>query len=164
MPRKYAVISRATGVLCEMLERRQLLSVSPLTASSSVEEQLTAYTTRNLPVTTAPTVYGAYPWPSSGANVVRELVLANGDRIEAGYAGTDFALAKYNANGTLDRSFGGGDGQASIDFGTPSDMLLNADLRPDGKILLFGLTNASGTYQVVLARQPRWHARFHLRR
>ena len=37
-----------------------------------------------------------------------------------GGATSDFAIARYNANGTLDTSFGGGTGKATIFFGAAS--------------------------------------------
>jgi uncharacterized delta-60 repeat protein len=52
----------------------------------------------------------------------------------------DFALARFNANGTLDSGFGTG-GKVTIDFSSGYDECHAMVLQPDGKILLAG--NAS---------------------
>jgi uncharacterized delta-60 repeat protein len=53
--------------------------------------------------------------------------------------GTDFAVTRYNADGTLDRSFGTG-GTARTDFGRgeDDDVLRRLLVQPDGKILAAG--------------------------
>ncbi len=104
-------------------------------------------------MTTAPTLYGPGQFPFTNGQFVREIMQPDGKRLVAGYASGNLALARYNTDGTLDLPFGGGDGKVTVDFGTPSDTLLNASLRPDGKILLFAMTSGnSNDYQVVLAR------------
>src|SRR5687767_2661865 len=45
-----------------------------------------------------------------------------------------FGLTRYNADGSVDLSFGGGDGEATIDFGPDDVDLNNIALAPDGKI------------------------------
>jgi uncharacterized delta-60 repeat protein len=54
----------------------------------------------------------------------------------------DFAVARFNANGTLDSSFGTG-GKVRVDFGGRSDFANAMALQPDGKIVLAGSTTAS---------------------
>ena len=49
----------------------------------------------------------------------------------------DFALARYNSNGSLDTSFGSG-GKITIDFGGTQDQALGIALQPNGKIILVG--------------------------
>ena len=51
----------------------------------------------------------------------------------------DFALARYNPDGTLDHSFGG-DGIVTTDLGTASDGISDVALQPDGKIVAVGST------------------------
>ncbi len=58
------------------------------------------------------------------------------------YSSYDFALARYDSNGSLDSSFGSG-GKAVTDFGSASgdprdDLLTSMVLQPDGKILAAG--------------------------
>jgi uncharacterized delta-60 repeat protein/uncharacterized repeat protein (TIGR01451 family) len=52
---------------------------------------------------------------------------------------TDFALLRYNANGSLDTSFGSG-GFVDIDFGN-TDWAIAAALQADGKIVVVGSTD-----------------------
>ena len=60
----------------------------------------------------------------------------------------DFGLWRYNNNGTLDTTFGGGDGLATVDFANSVDVVEAMAVQPDGRILLFG---QAGT-QDALAR------------
>jgi uncharacterized delta-60 repeat protein len=52
----------------------------------------------------------------------------------------DFAVARFNANGTLDSSFGTG-GKVKVDFGGRYDFAKAMALQPDGKIVLAGTTS-----------------------
>ena len=52
-------------------------------------------------------------------------------------SGLDFALARYNANGTLDATFGKG-GKVVFDFFGSFDQANAAVLQPDGKIIVVG--------------------------
>src|SRR5215469_7007501 len=54
----------------------------------------------------------------------------------------DFALARYNSNGTLDASFGTS-GKVTTDFGGPNDQAESVAVQPDGKIVVAG---AAGQY------------------
>src|SRR6185503_16425796 len=60
--------------------------------------------------------------------------------------GTDFAVVRYNANGTLDTSFGGGDGIAitAVGAGIATDQALHLAVQSDGKIVLVGSTQSVG--------------------
>jgi uncharacterized delta-60 repeat protein len=51
-----------------------------------------------------------------------------------------FLLARYNADGTADRSFGGGDGMVVSDVDGVGSRLTGAVLRPDGRIVAVGVT------------------------
>jgi uncharacterized delta-60 repeat protein len=68
----------------------------------------------------------------------------------AGYGANDFALARYNSNGTLDTSFSG-DGRQTTDFG-PSDSAYGVAIRGDGKIVVVGSTGAGAREDFALAR------------
>ena len=65
---------------------------------------------------------------------------------------TDFALARYSTNGSLDQSFGAG-GLVTTDFGG-SDSAYGIAVRPDGRIILAGQTfvEGSGGGNIALAR------------
>lgn len=53
--------------------------------------------------------------------------------------GADFALARYNSDGSLDTSFGA-EGKVAIDFSGSFDQANALALQPDGKIVLAGIT------------------------
>jgi uncharacterized delta-60 repeat protein len=73
-------------------------------------------------------------------------IVAGGDAVNSGQLA--FALARYNANGTLDSSFGTG-GQVITAVGT-SDVVDGLALQPDGKIVAAGYaTNATNDFAVV---------------
>lgn len=105
-----------------------------------------------------------FPYGPSVANGV--VVLSSGKIVAGGStagnpgpaSGNDFALARYNASGSLDTSFGTG-GMVTTPFGVPSlgsDDFANALLlQPDGKLVLAGyLTKFGGgsDRDVALAR------------
>lgn len=62
----------------------------------------------------------------------------------------DFLVARYNANGTLDSSFGDG-GRVNTDFGN-GDMCYGVAIQPDGKIVAVGqATIDTGTVDIDFA-------------
>ena len=75
----------------------------------------------------------------------------DGKIVVAGEAWGDFALARYNPNGSLDSTFDG-DGKLTTDFSTSMDVSYAVTLQPDGKIIVAGYTLASGDYNFALAR------------
>jgi uncharacterized delta-60 repeat protein len=65
------------------------------------------------------------------------VVRPDGKIVVAGTFGFDVALVRYNPNGSLDQSFGGGDGKVITD--PPGRSFVNALLRqPDGKLVVAG--------------------------
>ena len=64
---------------------------------------------------------------------------------------TDFALARYYPNGTLDPSFGTG-GKVITDFAGSNDGARSVAMQPDGKIVAGGWTVANGLIDFALAR------------
>ena len=58
---------------------------------------------------------------------------------------TDFALERYNANGTPDTTFGG-DGQVTTDFDGFNDDAFAVLVQPDGKIVAVGSEKNPATY------------------
>ena len=63
----------------------------------------------------------------------------------------DFALARYNTNGTLDSSFGTG-GKIYTDMGSGGNTITSLALLADGKIIAGGIINAGTTSDFGLAR------------
>ena len=75
-------------------------------------------------------------------------IVAGGFAAHGVVADDDFALVRYNADGTPDASFGGGDGIVTTDLGTRSDDIRALALEPDGRIVAAG----SSAEHVALAR------------
>ncbi|MFH1140349.1 MAG: delta-60 repeat domain-containing protein, partial [Chloroflexota bacterium] len=66
---------------------------------------------------------------------------------------SDFALARYNANGSLDTTFGAG-GKVTTDFGGAggADSGNSVAIQSDGRIVVAGFSNAGGFNDFALAR------------
>lgn len=77
-------------------------------------------------------------------------VQPDGKILLAGFSNTDFALARYNADGTLDDGFSG-DGKQLTDLGETDNAQYIA-LQPDGKIIAAGSSNRlSDNYEIFAA-------------
>lgn len=63
----------------------------------------------------------------------------------------DFALARYNANGTLDATFGA-NGQVVTDMQQNSDAANAVVIQPDGKIVVAGYAHNGSNYDFAIAR------------
>jgi uncharacterized delta-60 repeat protein len=93
----------------------------------------------------------------SGADEVYAVALQpDGKIVVAGLSsnGTnnDFALARYDADGTLDTLFGGGDGLVTTPVGTGADNAYAVSLQPDGKIVAAGMSSNGTNNDFALAR------------
>ena len=78
-------------------------------------------------------------------------VQGDGKIVVAGTSDGDFALARYNSDGSLDRSVNG-DGKLTTDFGSSQDRVTSMALQADGKIVVAGYT-FNGSFNVfALAR------------
>ena len=62
----------------------------------------------------------------------------------------EFALARYNTDGTLDTTFGDG-GKVTTNFGV-DDLGFSAAIQGDGRILVAGVSVAAGGDDFTLAR------------
>jgi uncharacterized delta-60 repeat protein len=80
-------------------------------------------------------------------------IVAAGNSSAVGVFSVNFALARYNANGTLDPTFGTG-GTVLTSFGGPLSAAADVAVQPDGKIVAVGIAgsdfgtaryNANGT-------------------
>jgi uncharacterized delta-60 repeat protein len=70
----------------------------------------------------------------------------------AGGAGGRFAVARYETDGTLDATFGGGDGWVATNFTPRYDYIDDLAIQADGKIVAAGAANYYRTGRVALAR------------
>jgi uncharacterized delta-60 repeat protein len=79
----------------------------------------------------------------------------DGKLVAAGAAATstdhDFALVRYNTDGSLDASFGNG-GRLTTDFSGSTDELTALVLQPDGKLVAAGYTFTGAGWDFALAR------------
>jgi uncharacterized delta-60 repeat protein len=75
----------------------------------------------------------------------------DGKLLVAGQTGGDFAVVRYNADGSLDTGFGSS-GVVRTDFGGGTDLARTVLVQPDGKIVVAGRTQLGSTVQFALAR------------
>jgi len=80
-------------------------------------------------------------------------VALQGDKIvavgRAGGAGGRFALARYNSDGSLDTTFGGGDGKVLTNFSAGDDFAYGVAIQVDGKIVAAGRSGGSGGVMAI---------------
>ena len=75
-----------------------------------------------------------------------------GGYVQTGASGIDFAIARFNSNGSLDNSFNN-DGEQTTSFGSGNDFPYSIALQSDGKIILAGYTSSVTTnYNFALVR------------
>jgi uncharacterized delta-60 repeat protein len=77
-------------------------------------------------------------------------ILAVGSSYESGTY--DFAIARFNADGSIDTGFGGGDGLVSTSFGLFDDIARSVSVLADGSILVVGSTYTGTSQDVALAK------------
>jgi uncharacterized delta-60 repeat protein len=83
-----------------------------------------------------------------------KIVVAGFSHIRGTYD-DDFALARYNRDGSLDESFGSG-GKVLTDFGVGTSQQAHAlAIEPDGRIVAAGWSLVSGSFHFALARYNR---------
>jgi uncharacterized delta-60 repeat protein len=85
-----------------------------------------------------------------GSSQVKALAIqADGKIVAAGYGsstGFDFFLARYNLNGSLDPTFGGGDGKVTfLGFGSNNNQANGVAIQADAKIVASGCTSCSSS-------------------
>lgn len=89
--------------------------------------------------------------PGSDAGAFALVLQPDGKLVAAGEVGRagvyDFALLRYNADGSLDRTFGTG-GKVETDIGG-DDHLAAVGLQPDGKILAVGFSSVYSAFVVA---------------
>ncbi|HYH52365.1 MAG TPA: hypothetical protein VEG38_22705 [Acidimicrobiia bacterium] len=92
---------------------------------------------------------GTYDWAYATAIQPDGRILAAG--VSNARGTHDFAVARYTTNRDLDPSFGEG-GVALIDFNKSFDWAYAMALQPDGKIVVAGVSDGSGSKDFALAR------------
>lgn len=92
-----------------------------------------------------------------GINAIADAVAlqADGKIVASGSANisglNDFAMARYNVDGSLDTSFAG-TGKLTTDFAGNSDVAYAVLIQPNGRIVAAGRASANGNYNFALAR------------
>ncbi|MGB7068767.1 MAG: choice-of-anchor Q domain-containing protein [Pyrinomonadaceae bacterium] len=82
-----------------------------------------------------------------------KIVAVGGSELSADTSTRDFAIARYNPNGTLDTTFGGGDGKTSVDFDNSGDHANDVALDNQGRAVVVGVTGLfSPTPAFAIAR------------
>ncbi|MDT4897393.1 MAG: hypothetical protein QOH25_2470 [Acidobacteriota bacterium] len=72
-------------------------------------------------------------------------IQTDGKIVAAGFSGGDFALARYNTDGTLDTTSFGTGGKVTTDFSSGSDDIEGLIIQTDGKLLAAGSATLPGT-------------------
>jgi len=80
---------------------------------------------------------------------------SDGKIVVAGYSlgvpDWDFALARYNTDGSLDTTFDG-DGKVTTDIGGSDDVATGMAIQTNGKIVVAGYSSQGGSFDFALAR------------
>jgi uncharacterized delta-60 repeat protein len=83
------------------------------------------------------------------------VIQGDGKLVVAGEASngsdSDFALLRYNTNGTLDSTFGTG-GKVITAIGTSDEYAYALAIQPDGKLVVVGETNTGGNWNFAAVR------------
>lgn len=86
-----------------------------------------------------------------GDDIINAVLLQpDGKIVAVGQSADNFALARYNTDGSLDTSFGT-NGLVTTNFGG-SDLAIAGALQPDGKIIAVGQSDTGGTVDFALVR------------
>jgi len=91
---------------------------------------------------------------STSSSIYSATLQPDGKILVAGSSGvliSDFALARYNSDGSLDTSFGG-NGKVMTELGGPRDWGWSVKLQADGKILVAGYTGDPAGGVIALVR------------
>ena len=87
-----------------------------------------------------------------GGDETDMLLQPDGKILMVGGSSTDFVLARYDADGTLDESFGGGDGLVTTDIAGGADAAFGAALLADGRIIVVGSARVGSNDDFAVVR------------
>lgn len=93
---------------------------------------------------------------AGNADVAMDVLLqTDGQIVVSGFTGPveggNFAIARYNPDGSLDSTFSG-DGQATTDFGGGADNGQGLAIQPDGRLVVVGYTGPADNRDFAVAR------------
>jgi uncharacterized delta-60 repeat protein len=91
---------------------------------------------------------------SSTADILGSAVQSDGKLVVVGALDGNGVIARVNPNGSLDTSFGGGDGITPVNSGADNggERLTGVAIQPDGKIVAVGDASVTAASPFVLAR------------
>jgi uncharacterized delta-60 repeat protein len=93
--------------------------------------------------------------PSGYSQFKATAVQKDGKIIAVGFANTghdmQFAVARYNVDGSLDRGFAD-NGMRTINFGLATSLAYDVAIQPDGGIVVAGCAGGGNNYHIALAR------------
>ncbi|HXJ65264.1 MAG TPA: hypothetical protein VNN79_16035 [Actinomycetota bacterium] len=91
-------------------------------------------------------------WTGADDELWGLVVLGNDKIVAAGSASGQMAVARYTRSGFLDTTFGGGDGEVTIDFTPSHDRAWDIQTAPGGKLVVAGQAGPASQSMVALAR------------
>lgn len=94
------------------------------------------------------TPVGPFLWDSQAFSVA---IQPDGKIVAAGWDLDDFAVVRYNSDGSLDSGFGN-NGQVITDVGPGDAAIESIALQPDGRIVAAGFNYPQNYYDIALAR------------
>ncbi len=97
------------------------------------------------------TSFGSFYDEIDGLALQSDGKIVAGGYVEPSSTNSDFGLARYNLDGSLDTSFGTG-GKATTAFGSSDDWISGVTMQPDGKILAAGRASVGSIGEFGLAR------------
>jgi uncharacterized delta-60 repeat protein len=102
-----------------------------------------------------------FPAPYTQAVLSQLAIQPDGKIVAMGSAATgvvvtnlkfDFAVARFNADGSLDPTFGGGSGLVTTEINGPNDFGLDGALQEDGRIVVAGHAGTAQSKRFVVVR------------
>ena len=151
----------ASGVTADAMalqpDGKILVAGSVNAGSSNSAFGLTRFLATGSPDTAFGTVTTSFFSAGSGSIGRNVVVQANGSIVVVGEAASgagssfDMAIARYDANGSLDAGFGTG-GKLLVDFFVNTDAALDVVIQPDGKIVVAGLARNGSASEFALVR------------
>ncbi|MBK8039987.1 MAG: cadherin-like beta sandwich domain-containing protein [Verrucomicrobiaceae bacterium] len=132
--------------------------VAGSTLGSNYDFAVARYTTNGTLDTTFNTTGKAVTTVSSGNDEAYGVVVqGDGKIVVGGYAGSypnsDFALVRYNSDGSLDTAtFGSGTGKVTTNIGGGNDGAYGLAIQRDGKLMLAGFSHNGSNNDFALAR------------
>ncbi|HSA58440.1 MAG TPA: DUF4215 domain-containing protein [bacterium] len=104
-------------------------------------------------------VHTDFDEPGGSSDVAQAMAIQDdGKIVAAGFSDNDFALARYNPDGSLDADFGpggaDGDGKVTTDLGSTNEGFEAVAIQPDGKIVAAGSLELANFDSAIVRYNP----------